>query len=56
MTKQDDPVAPNVGRSKEEPGCDQGACGDKQPLRAPRLPRSLGHGPGSGGTTLVSCC
>lgn len=61
MSKQDDPVAPNAGRSKEEPSasrsiCDQGTCGDEQPLRAPRLPGLLGHGLGSAGTTLISCC
>lgn len=61
MTKQEVPVAPSAGRSKEDPGtarsgCDQGACGDQQPLRTPQLPGSLGDEPGSAGTPLTSSC
>lgn len=61
MTKREGPVGPNAGRSKEDPStawssCDQGACRDEQPFCAPQLPGSLGDGPGSAGTTFISCC
>lgn len=61
MTKRENLVAPDAGRSKEDPStarssCDQGACGDRQPLCTPRLPGSLSDGPGSAGTALISCC